>query len=654
MNGAGAETGMEKPMRDCKEVLEHLKESDTEVSREAAYFAGELTCKEAVPSLVEFLKSSNLGVQEAADRALRKIGGRTSVQAVIPLLRSEDVPVRNLAMDILREIGGRDFSSLVDLLHDSDPDVRIFAADILGATKSMVAVAPLGKALLKDPEVNVRYQAAVSLGDLQRAEAAEWLTKALDDEEWVQFAVIEALSKIDDASSVGALTKALDHSSDLVGSMIVEALGKMGDVRAVAVLLKRLDSSHTALRNKIVKAVVSILGGRSLTLLPEDQWEKFGGYLLEALKDEDKEIQDAAISGLGFMGRGEASGPILDLAARMDPDREYGRLEQTVRALADIGLTGALEKGLRDGGPDVARVAVSALALIGGEAVERLLMEVFWSRERDLQREVIGALGGFAGPLAKDFFLEVLERHDDGTVLKEALSFLGRKLRLPEVGEKLFEFLDNPYDDVKEAALDACVAVNGPEMTARFKELYHSSDPVHRLMAVYALGKLGVRENLEELKPALEDEVPDIRKVAVEAFSLCQEPKRWLPIVVPRLGDENREVRLAVVELMGRCERDEVLPYLEQALGDGDDWVRVRAVEALGGRGVSGSVPTLVSMVDDQSKLVALKAVEALGNIGGGLAFNALLDVVNREDKELQSAAEEAIAKIQSEHGEED
>ena len=237
-------------------------------------------------------------------------------------------------------------------------------------------------------------------------------------------------------------------------------------------------------------------------------------------------------------------------------------------------------------------------------------------------------------------------------MLKEALSFLGRKLRLPEIGERLFEFLDNPYDDVKEAALDACVAVDGPEMTARFKEMYLSPDPVHRLMAVYALGRLGVGENLEELKSALEDEVPDVRKVAVEAFSFCREPKQGLPLIVPRLSDENREVRLAVVELMGKCEHEEVVPYLMRADKDKDDWVRLRAVEAIGARGVSDSVPTLVSMVGDPSKLVALKAVAALGSIGGGAAFNALLELVNTEDPELQSAAEEAIAKVQSEHGE--
>ncbi len=58
-----------------------------------------------------------------------------------------------------------------------------------------MAVEPLCDALLKDPEVNVRYQAAVSLGDLANPAAARCLNKAMQDDEWVQYAVIEALAK---------------------------------------------------------------------------------------------------------------------------------------------------------------------------------------------------------------------------------------------------------------------------------------------------------------------------------------------------------------------------------------------------------------------------------------------------------------------------
>lgn len=66
-------------------------------------------------------------------------------------------------MDVLREIGADDFDSLKQLLHDDDVDMRIFASDILGTSESILAVPLLCEALLRDPEVNVRYQAAVVL-----------------------------------------------------------------------------------------------------------------------------------------------------------------------------------------------------------------------------------------------------------------------------------------------------------------------------------------------------------------------------------------------------------------------------------------------------------------------------------------------------------
>jgi HEAT repeat protein len=195
-------------MSEQAHILSLLAESDPEQIRMGAQLAASNRVAAAIPDLVRHITSPNIGVQEAVDRALRKIGGPGVVHAVIPLLRSEDAPPRNLAMDLLRALGHADLRALVDLLHDTDPDVRIFAADILGSSGSAIAVPPLCHALLNDPEVNVRYQAAVSLGQLPFPESARCLNSALDDEEWVQFSAIEALTKVRDSSSVGALIKA--------------------------------------------------------------------------------------------------------------------------------------------------------------------------------------------------------------------------------------------------------------------------------------------------------------------------------------------------------------------------------------------------------------------------------------------------------------
>ncbi|HWR04116.1 MAG TPA: HEAT repeat domain-containing protein, partial [Humidesulfovibrio sp.] len=335
-------------MTDCKEILVMLRSAETDVLREGAYLAGEARCEDAVPLLVEMLKSSNIGVQESADNALRQIGGKEAVTGVIPLLRSDEAPVRNGAMDILRALGGQELSSVIPLLKEDDVDIRIFATDILGSAGNVMAVTPLCDALLKDPEVNVRYQAAVSLGNLGLPEAAKCLNQAMRDEEWVQYSVIEALAKIRHSSSIDAMVKAMSHSSELVVSMIIDALGEMGNVKAVSLLLTRMESSPTALRNKIVKAIVKILGAKLVNLLPKDARENFRDYLLVALEDEEVEVQDAAILGLAVMGGDDAAAGVYAIAVKLDPDKDQDRLDAMIGSLAQMGVTAVLKNALRN------------------------------------------------------------------------------------------------------------------------------------------------------------------------------------------------------------------------------------------------------------------------------------------------------------------
>ncbi len=637
-------------MTDCKEILSMLKSAETDVLREGAYLAGEAHCEDAVPLLVEMLKSSNIGVQESSDNALRKIGGKEAVAGVIPLLRSDDAPVRNGAMDILRELGGQELQLLIPLLKEDDVDIRIFATDILGSAGNVLAVAPLCDALLKDPEVNVRYQAAVSLGNLGLPEAAKCLNQAMRDEEWVQYSVIEALAKIGHASSIDAMVKAMAFSSELVVSMIIDALGDMGNVKAVTLLLHRMESSPTALRNKIVKAIVKILGAKLVNLLPKDERQNFREYLLVALEDEEEEVQDAAILGLAVMGGDDAAAGVFAIAAKLDPDKHQDRLERILDSLAQMGVTAVLKNALRGPETPQAQLAVETLARISDPEVEGVLIDAFWTVPLAVQRSIVSVLARIAGPEAVDFFMDLLLKHNDGKVLKSAASFLGQKLRHAPASDALFELLDHQYDDVKESALEACVAIGGADMQARFQTLYSGIDPLKRLMAVYALGKIDAAANMDILRSALEDESPDIRKHALEAVSsLCYESAQWQEMLVPRLMDENRDVRQTVVEIMGRCYSQDVVPHLKNALTDDDDWVKVRALEVLGQNKVAEAVPEVVALLEHSNKLVVIRAIECLGSIGGTSAFRSLLSISGSEDYELMEAAEAAIARIQDE-----
>ena len=639
-------------MTDCAKVLEDLKSGDNEVIREAAFQAGEHGYVETVPYLASLLKTNHLGLQEAADHALRSIGGKETVQAVAPLLRSDDAPVRNLSMDILREVGAQDFPSLVELVHDADPDIRIFATDILGSSASLLAVEPLCDALLKDPEVNVRYQAAVSLGDLANPAAAKCLNKAMQDDEWVQYAVIEALAKIKHSSSVDALVKALNTSSDLVASMIFDALGDVGNVKAVTMLLRHLDKASTALRNKIVKAIVSILGGKSLKLLSPSEREKLREYMLVALKDEDEDVQDAAITGLSFVGGERATEEVLNLASELDPDRDRDRLLEIVENLSNIGMNSSMVEALRGHNYKKAALVVEILSRLEGPEVSKALMESFSDEERDLKRKILEALLKTAGEEAKDFFINVLEKEHDGAMLKSSINFIGQKLKVRDEVDRIFAFLEHPYNDVKEEALDACVAIGGEYINSKFVELYYSENSISRLMSVFAMGKLDADGNLEYLRQALEDEQPDIRKIAIEALHDSSSGLDNLPLVVSKLNDENRDVRLTVVELMGTHHSKEATPYIIQALQDDDDWVQIRAAEALGKHREKSALPQLIPMLASPNKMVVLKIIDVLGSIGGTIAFQALLETSNSgSDSEIVQSAEDAVSRIQEEQG---
>lgn len=636
-----------------QKILSLLAASDPESIREGAQLAGANRLAEAIPVLVKHIASSNIGVQEAVDRALRKIGGPEVVHAVIPMLRSEDAPARNLSMDLLRALGNNDLEALYKLLHDEDADVRIFAADILGSVGTVLAVPPLCRALLHDPEVNVRYQAAVSLGTLACPEAAPSLNKALEDEEWVQFSVIEALTKIRDESSVGAMFKALGQASDLVASTIVDALGEMGNIKAVPLLLKRLQSSPRPLCNKIIRAVVNIMGQRSLTLLGAKDCDRLRGYLPFALEDEDPEIQDAAVKGMAALGGEGATGNILALAAKLDPETETERILGAVEALVRLANVPDLERAVLENSDQAMRIALEVLLRVDEAKGVALTANVFWAQPRDAQRTMILELADRAGPDYQDFFLDVLSRHKDGNVLRGALFFLGKKGDGAVVFDKVVPLLSHPYNDVKEAALEACIALHTPAVERYFKEMVRHHDPVQRMMGVYGLGFFELADSIDELKSALDDESPDVRKVAVEAFGhSCPLKEEYLLLVEEKFNDENREVRMAVFDTLGLCANERFAVHLMAGLDDEDPWVRVRCAERLGENKVSQAVEPLVRMLHDENHLIVLKAIEALGKIGGETAFRALLPVLEHRDSDLQAAAEEAVNEIHRQAGE--
>ncbi|MCR4667735.1 MAG: HEAT repeat domain-containing protein [Desulfovibrio sp.] len=632
-----------------QQILAGLQSEDSSEIRDAAFMAGDHEMKEAVPALCNLVRSTNIGIQEAAEYALRRIRGQEVIENLLPLLQSEEVSVRNAAMDILREIGVDSIESMRPYLKGEDPDLRIFITDILGHCKSHKSADLLAEALLRDPEENVRYQAAVSLGTLAYPESVDPLSRAMHDAEWVQFAVVEALAKIKDRSATSALVQLLPQSSPLVCSAIVDALGDLGDIKILPMLLNALENVSDALRNTIVKSVVKILNGASLSLLPAKNKENLNIYLLSALSDDDEEIQEAALTGIKVIGTQKASKKVLEFAIGKDPETQSEIYGLAIETLAALGFSPALKDALRSDDEKAISIAMHACQFIDDRAPLEELKNCFWRVNEDLKRLAISEISHMGNCQDMPFFLSVIDECDDSEILKSVLGFLGTQSTCRDIEDVVFSLLSHHHQEVQEMALEACINLHSPALNEQFRAMLREGDVVQRMMAIYALGRYSAMENINELTVGLEDEDPGVRRMSVEAFfNLGPDAERFLPRILPCLHDPDKDVRMAAVDLLGQIGTPQMMNHLMEALNDENDWVRIRAIEALGIARHEEAIPQLSQIIETGNPLLISKVIEALGMIGGNVAFTVLLGLMNSEDPEIQHAAAEAVAAIQA------
>lgn len=123
-------------------------------------------------------------------------------------------------------------TALVDVLNDSDANLRAAAAKIMGERSNKSAIVKLRK-LLADPSPRVRYFAMFALSDLNDDESAAIIVQLLEQnnnkDPAIRHAGVMFLSRMDNLKSVGALA---NHQSASVRRAAVVALRRKnhGDV----------------------------------------------------------------------------------------------------------------------------------------------------------------------------------------------------------------------------------------------------------------------------------------------------------------------------------------------------------------------------------------------------------------------------------------
>jgi HEAT repeat protein len=162
-----------------------------------------LRCPESARSLLSrLLREEESSVREAILSSLVRLEDPAVASELATFLRSDDPALRNQVIDALRECTADLSPVLKSLLGDPDPDLRIFAVNILESNRHPDVERWLIEVIERDEHVNVCATAVDLLCEIGTEAAIEPLLRVqarFAAEPYLQFAVALAFRRIHEA-----------------------------------------------------------------------------------------------------------------------------------------------------------------------------------------------------------------------------------------------------------------------------------------------------------------------------------------------------------------------------------------------------------------------------------------------------------------------
>jgi len=187
-----------KRKRDCGSLAHQLCDRDPSTRRWAARDLAD--CPDASVVLVKQLRREmDASVREIILTTLTRRGDEEAVAGLVECLRSEDASLRNEAIEAMKLLPVEVAPIMGELLSDPDPDVRIFAVNVLESLRHGKVEEWLKEVIESDPHVNVCATAVDLLGEVGTPfsrEALENLKARFPDQPYISFAADIALKRI--------------------------------------------------------------------------------------------------------------------------------------------------------------------------------------------------------------------------------------------------------------------------------------------------------------------------------------------------------------------------------------------------------------------------------------------------------------------------
>ena len=473
--------------------------------------------------LIRILQSNVPPAEKAIPcKQLAIYGTKEAVPALAPLLADPQLASwARIALEAIPDPAADD--ALRDAMGNLQGKLAVGVINSIAVRRDVKAVSGLVKKL-KDEDPEVATAAAVALGRIGGAEAAEALNQSL-------------------ASAPDAVRPAIAQGCILCAEKLL-AQGKSAD----AVKLYDAVRAANVPRQKMLEATRGAILARQSNGLP---------LLLEQLRSPDK-----ALFGIGLRTARELPGHLVTqaLAAelpRTSPERQpflllalgdrsddavlpavlaaAGRGPQKLRLTA-VGILDRLGNpasvpvllaAAADSDADLSQAALAALARLSGNDVDAVLLERLPSSTGKARQVLITLAGQRHIDRAIPVIFTSLQDQDMGvrSAAVQAIGILGSDAQAAHLVGLLQESRSAKEREDVEMALLAIIGRTGARSVPALLPLAHNNDSAMRIIALRLLASAGGPDALATIKAAVEDKEVTVQDEAVRTLSTW--PNNW-------------------------------------------------------------------------------------------------------------------------------
>jgi HEAT repeat protein len=597
-----------------RELAAHLVEGDETARLNAAETISEDESYDATP-LLNALSDDSWRVRRAA---IKGVSQRAAPEAITALLNSvvenhQNPSLLNSALQVLASTDVDTVSPLIELLKNSDADLRMQAALALGEQHDARATDALIEAL-NDEDDNVRYHALEALGKLKSDDAVDKLAEIAESKHFfLGFAAIDALIQIGNPRVVPRMAPLLEDG--LLRDPAVNLLGQLGDETVIAPLTALLNTPNESTH----------LIAHALATLRDRYEEKYGegSYIADLAS---REISPTGVQNL------------LDALESSDNKEELRSIALVLGWIKGAGVDRALTRLM--GRVDLRDEVIEALVRHGSATLDLLIAQLS-AEDLEVRRSAAVALGRIGDSRATSALVNTLADESLAIDAAHALARIGD----PNAVEGLLNLIRSEDASIRQAAVSALNSVIPPSMSQRIIPLLHDPDPNVRESAVKIAGYFGYPEAADALVELSRDSNERVRCAAIEHLPFVED-ERAFDVLVDVLTEETPNARAAAARALGNMDAPQVVAQLIAGLSDEDVWVRYFSARALGRRRDEGSVEALERVIEkEEFNHVRIAALDSLGQIGGTRVAAIVAGLIRDDDPDVARAAQAALGK---------